>query len=123
MSKYPAQSDRGTWYRIVEGILRPPLLALSARDWRGGEQLRIPGGVVLAMNHLSWYDPLVAALFANDNGRPVRFLAKAEVFLYIKALERTGCSIPVVHVLWEHVDWVRFPAARPVFNVVFKEFF
>ena len=25
---------------------------------------------------------------------------------------RTGCRIPVVRVLWEHVDWVRFPAAR-----------
>lgn len=23
-----------------------------------------------------------------------------------------GCRIPVVRMLWEHVDWVRFPAAR-----------
>ena len=97
MSKYPAQSDRGTWYRIVEGLLRPPLLALSSRDWRGGEQLRIPGGVVLAMNHLSWYDPLVAALFANDNGRPVRFLAKAEVFKVpvLGSILKSAGQIPV----------------------------
>ena len=26
----------------------------------------------------------------------------------------TGRSIPVVQVLWEHLDWVQFPAARPV---------
>ena len=26
---------------------------------------------------------------------------------------KTGCSIPVVRLLWEQVDWVRFPAARP----------
>lgn len=24
----------------------------------------------------------------------------------------SGCRIPVVHMFWEHVDWVRFPAAR-----------
>jgi hypothetical protein len=24
-----------------------------------------------------------------------------------------GCRIPVVRMLWEHVDWVQFPAARP----------
>ena len=30
----------------------------------------------------------------------------------------TGRRIPVVHMLWEHVDWVRFPAARtkPVYQ-------
>ena len=26
----------------------------------------------------------------------------------------TGCSIPVVHTLRVRVDWVRFPAARPI---------
>ena len=26
----------------------------------------------------------------------------------------TGCSIPVVRLLWEQVDWVRFPAARQI---------
>src|ERR1035437_1372627 len=25
----------------------------------------------------------------------------------------SGCSIPVVRLLWEQIDWVRFPAARP----------
>ena len=80
MSKFPAQSPRGFWYRFIAGILRPLLLAATARDWRGGQYLRIDGGIVVAMNHLSWYDPLVAAHFVNDNGRPVRFLAKAEIF-------------------------------------------
>ena len=27
---------------------------------------------------------------------------------------KTGRSIPVVQVLWEHLDWVQFPAARQV---------
>ena len=80
MSKFPAQSPRGFWYRFISAVLRPLLLAATARDWRGGQYLRIDGGIVVAMNHLSWYDPLVAAHFVNDNGRPVRFLAKAEIF-------------------------------------------
>jgi 8-oxo-dGTP pyrophosphatase MutT (NUDIX family) len=28
---------------------------------------------------------------------------------------KAGCSISVVHVFWEHVGWVRFPAARQIF--------
>ncbi len=80
MSKFPAQSPRGFWYWLIAGILRPILRAATARDWRGGQYLRVDRGIVVAMNHLSWYDPLVAAHFVNDNGRPVRFLAKVEVF-------------------------------------------
>ena len=84
-------------YRIVEGILRPWLMLLTKRDWRGGERVRTDGGCIVAMNHLSWFDPLVAAHFVNDNGRPVRFLAKAEVFRIplIGRLLRNAGQIPV----------------------------
>ena len=97
MSKFPAQSPRGFWYRFIAGILRPLLLAATARDWRGGQYLRIDGGIVVAMNHLSWYDPLVAAHFVNDNGRPVRFLAKAEIFKIpvLGAILKSAGQIPV----------------------------
>ncbi|MEJ6493357.1 MAG: lysophospholipid acyltransferase family protein [Actinomycetes bacterium] len=97
MSKFPAQSPRGFWYRFIAGILRPILLAATARDWRGGQYLRIDRGIVVAMNHLSWYDPLVAAHFVNDNGRPVRFLAKVEVFKIplLGALLKSAGQIPV----------------------------
>jgi 1-acyl-sn-glycerol-3-phosphate acyltransferase len=49
------------------------------------------------MNHLSWYDPLVAAHFVNDNGRPVRFLAKAEIFKVpvLGAILKSAGQIPV----------------------------
>ena len=80
MSSQKPQTRPGIWYRIVRAILRPPLMVLTKRDWRGGEYLREPGGAILAMNHLSWFDPFTAAHFCNDNGRPVHFLAKAELF-------------------------------------------
>lgn len=76
----PPRSVPGFWYNVVKGILRPLLMAFTKRDWRGGENLAAEGGIILAMNHLSWFDPFVAAHFANDHGRPARFLAKAEVF-------------------------------------------
>ena len=97
MSKSPAQSARGFWYRLIAVILRPILLAATARDWRGGEFLRVDRGIVVAMNHLSWYDPLVAAHFVNDNGRPVRFLAKVEVFKIplLGSILKSAGQIPV----------------------------
>jgi len=97
MSKFPAQSPRGFWYRFISAVLRPLLLAATARDWRGGQYLRIDRGIVVAMNHLSWYDPLVAAHFVNDNGRPVRFLAKAEIFKVpvLGAILKSAGQIPV----------------------------
>jgi len=80
MKKQSAQSPRGFAYRVIEGTLRPLLMVITKRDWRGTEHLLAPGGVILAMNHLSYFDPLVSAHFCNDNGRPPRFLAKAELF-------------------------------------------
>lgn len=97
MSKFSPQSQRGFWYRVVEFILRPILKAATARDWRGGEHLRVDQGIVVAMNHLSWFDPFVAAHFVNDNGRPVRFLAKAEVFKIplLGSILKSAGQIPV----------------------------
>ena len=80
MSKVAPQTPKGAWYRVLELTLRPLITAITKKDWRGGQFLQQPGGVVLAMNHLSWFDPLAAAHFANDHGRPARFLAKAELF-------------------------------------------
>jgi len=106
MSKVSPQTPRGGWYAFIEGVLRPLLMVITKRDWRGGEQLQRPGGVVLAMNHLSWFDPLVAAHFANDQGRPARFLAKAEVFkapLIGRMLKSAG-QIPVTRGSTEAVN-------------------
>ena len=98
MGKRRAQSPRGAGYIAIEVLLRRILLLLTKRDWRGGEQLQRPGGIIVAVNHISWFDPLCAALFVNDQGRPGRFLAKNEVFKVpvVGALLRSAKQIPVV---------------------------
>ena len=72
------------WYRLAMVILRPPMVAFTKRDWHGAEHLEVDGsldsGLVVACNHISWFDPLEMAHFLHDNGRPPRFLAKESVF-------------------------------------------
>lgn len=71
----------GFWYRVVAGIVRPVLMLLTKRQWRGAEYLPPVGtGVVVAPNHLSHIDPLTFAHFLWDNGRAPRFLGKESVF-------------------------------------------
>lgn len=70
----------GFWFRVAVLILRPPLLVLTRRQWRGQEQLPRRGGVVVCTNHVSYVDPLTFAHFVYDSGRAPRFLAKASVF-------------------------------------------
>lgn len=70
----------GFWFRVVVILLKPPLMVLTKRDWRGAEMIPSSGGCVLVANHISHFDPLAFAHFVYDNGRIPRFLAKAEVF-------------------------------------------
>lgn len=70
----------GFWFRLAAVLLRPPLTLLTKKDWRGTEMIPKAGGVVLAANHVSHFDPLAFAHFVYDNGRLPRFLGKAEVF-------------------------------------------
>jgi 1-acyl-sn-glycerol-3-phosphate acyltransferase len=67
-------------YRLAERLLRPPLTALTRRDWRGAENLPALSGFVACSNHISHVDPLTLAHFLFDNGCPPRFLAKQALF-------------------------------------------
>jgi 1-acyl-sn-glycerol-3-phosphate acyltransferase len=82
---------------FVVSVLRPPLMLITSRDWRGGEHIPSEGGVVLAVNHVSEVDPLPFAHFVYDNGRIPRFLGKAEVFAVpvVGAILRSAGQIPV----------------------------
>jgi 1-acyl-sn-glycerol-3-phosphate acyltransferase len=62
-------------------VLRPPMMALTRRDWRGTENIPPAGtGCVVVANHISYFDPLAIAHFLYDNGRVPRFLVKSELF-------------------------------------------
>jgi 1-acyl-sn-glycerol-3-phosphate acyltransferase len=87
MGKVRSGKKLGFWYLLAVGLLRPGMLALTKRDWRGAEHLAaavLPDGtqapIVVCPNHISWFDPLESAHFLYDNGRPPRFLGKESVF-------------------------------------------
>lgn len=70
----------GFWYRFVVVVVKPLLLVFTKRDWRGVENLPPEGGIIVAVNHLSYVDPLVVAHLLEDHGRAPRFLAKSTLF-------------------------------------------
>lgn len=69
--------DLGAAYRLAICIMKPVLIMLGPRRWRGREHVPPEGGVILAANHLSHLDvfPLAEFLFYSVRRVP-RFLAK-----------------------------------------------
>jgi putative phosphoserine phosphatase / 1-acylglycerol-3-phosphate O-acyltransferase len=82
-------------------LLRPFVRSLSfpyARfDIAGVENVPARGPVLLASNHRSYFDVAALALVARAIGRPVRFLAKKEVFdaPVVGSIARAVGGIPV----------------------------
>lgn len=75
----PSRANRA--YRNVARILRPPLMAMTKRDWRGAENLPGEGeGFIAASNHMTNIDPLTFAHFLWDSGRVPHILAKSSLF-------------------------------------------
>lgn len=89
--------EPGAAFRLAVAIARPPLMALTRRDWRGAQHLPDSGGFVVVSNHLSHLDPFTLAHFLYDNGYPVRFLGKESVFRIPVAgsIVRAARQIPV----------------------------
>jgi len=82
-----AQPDPGTrrprtgfWFGLVVAIVKPTLMVLTKRDWRGAENLPKTGGIVVVANHVSHFDPVVLGHYLYDNGRIPRLLGKASLF-------------------------------------------
>jgi 1-acyl-sn-glycerol-3-phosphate acyltransferase len=61
--------------RIIRFFMRPILMVVTKRDWRGMEKLP-DGGFVLAPNHISHTDPFLIGHFMLDNGISPQFLTK-----------------------------------------------
>jgi len=88
----------GPAFRLAVFILKPFLTIFTRRDWVGTQHLSGDGGIVLATNHLSWFDPLIISHILWDNDRPPRFLAKDSLFTvpFVGWVLRDTGQIPVV---------------------------
>jgi 1-acyl-sn-glycerol-3-phosphate acyltransferase len=78
MERARASMPRTT--RWIVRILRPFLMVVTRRDWRGVEKLPRDGGYVLAPNHVSHLDPILISHFMVDQDVVPRFLAKDTLF-------------------------------------------
>lgn len=91
----------GFAYWTAVAILKPSLVVLTKSQRSGDENLRkvYPGddGIVVATNHLSWFDPMNVCHTLWDDGRPPRFLAKEVLFRapVIGWIMRNAGQIPV----------------------------
>lgn len=75
-----ARRRLGFWQRFAVCLVKPPMIALTRRDWRGWEHIPAEGGVILAVNHVSHADPFTTAHYVYDSGRWPQFLGKESVF-------------------------------------------
>jgi 1-acyl-sn-glycerol-3-phosphate acyltransferase len=67
-------------FKICTKIAIPFIKAITKRTWVGGENIPKSGAVIVANNHLTYFDVLNFAHFLFSNGRAPRFLGKVEVF-------------------------------------------
>jgi 1-acyl-sn-glycerol-3-phosphate acyltransferase len=75
-----ARRRLGFWRRLVVILVKPPLVLMTRRTWRGMEHVPPAGGVIIVQNHISHADPFASAHFIYDSGRWPQYLAKASVF-------------------------------------------
>ncbi len=84
-------------YGLVEVLLRPPVR--RGLRWRveGVDRVPASGPVLMASNHISYFDPIAVANLTDLAGRRVRYLAKAELFRnrVLGAALRSMGQIPV----------------------------
>ena len=67
-------------YHLVRLLFRPEAFPYARFDVNGMEHIPTRGPVLLASNHRSYFDVVAIGLVAARLGRPVRFMAKQEVF-------------------------------------------
>jgi 1-acyl-sn-glycerol-3-phosphate acyltransferase len=88
----------GFSYRFVVGLLWPIMRFTVRWEIAGTERLtQAEGGIIVAPNHTSWFDPPVVAFALWQADRPPRFLGKESVFKVpvFGRLIRNAGQIPV----------------------------
>ncbi len=66
----------GFWVGLFASVFYPFTWALSRRTLRGAEHLPKRGGALLVLNHPSYIDPIIDAIFVHEQGRVPRFFTK-----------------------------------------------
>lgn len=98
MTKATPHGRLGWGLRFSVIVLRPFLTVFTRHKWEGTANLEAARhGAVLAVNHVSWFDPFVVANVLWDNGIIPRFLAKASLFEvpFVGAVFRSAGQVPV----------------------------
>jgi 1-acyl-sn-glycerol-3-phosphate acyltransferase len=67
-------------YALARNILKPWLASWFRWTLEGIENIPPQGAAILAVNHIAYLDPLVAAYVVDKAGRRPRFFAKSELF-------------------------------------------
>lgn len=85
------------WFRFAVIVIKPLLLLLTRRDFRGQQNVPAAGGCIVAVNHISYADPFVVAMFIHDLGRRPRYLAKSPLFrmFLVRSVLKGAKQIPV----------------------------
>ena len=85
------------WFHFAVWTLRPPLSVWF--NWRffGIEHIPREGPLLVACNHISYFDPLAHGYMMLKAGRRPRFLAKTELYRhpFLRAFLRGAHQIPV----------------------------
>lgn len=92
------------WFRFAETVLIPPIALWFRWRFEGLEQVPAEGPVLVAANHVSYFDPLAHGYFIEKAGRRPRFLAKSELYKnpLLRAVLRGASQIPVRRGSGEH---------------------
>jgi 1-acyl-sn-glycerol-3-phosphate acyltransferase len=68
------------WFTLAEATLRPPVALWFNWRFEGMEHIPPEGPILVAANHISYFDPLAHGNMLVKAGRRPRFLAKKELF-------------------------------------------
>lgn len=87
----------GFWFGFAIWAIWPFAVFGTRIGWRGGEHIPRTGGALLAMNHVSFSDPIFDTAFAISHGRMPRYLAKASLWdmPVVRSVLGKGGHIPV----------------------------
>jgi 1-acyl-sn-glycerol-3-phosphate acyltransferase len=71
---------RAPVYALAKLVVPPVIRSWVRLDCQGLEHIPRQGPVIIAANHISYFDPLCLGVFIDAAGRKVRFLAKSELY-------------------------------------------